>query len=63
MPKTTDPPSRIPARGGREEDVFSGWRRVLCYTKRPHVCQRAKRSYSRRLRKLARILLKKHSAL
>lgn len=41
---------RIPAKGGDEEDVFSGWRRVLCYTKRSGVCKSIKRKYNRRLR-------------
>lgn len=54
----SEPPKRIPARGGGEEDVFSGWRRVLCYTSRPGVCREMKRSYNRRLRKLARRILK-----
>lgn len=53
---TTRPeaPSRIPASGGDEQDVFSGWRRVLSWTKRPGACARAKRSYNRRLRRLTR---------
>lgn len=45
---------RIPARGGAEEDVFTGWRRVLCYTLRPGVCKRVKRSYWRRFRRLVK---------
>jgi len=43
---------KIPMRGGLEYDVFSGWRRMLCYTSRPGVCKRAKRAYNRRLRRV-----------
>ena len=43
---------RIPLKGGGEQDVFSGWRKVLCYTSRSGVCKAVKRQYSKRLRKL-----------
>lgn len=42
---------RIPLKGGAEHDVFSGWRRVLCYTSRAGVCKSVKRKYNKRLRK------------
>jgi len=41
----------VPVRGGFEQDVFSSARRVLCYTQRPGVCRKAKKAYSKRLRK------------
>ncbi len=56
--KTTEPPKRIPARGGGEMDAFSRWRHVLCYMARPGVCQSMKRAYNRRLRRITRIILK-----
>ena len=39
---------QIPARGGIEGDVFSGWRTVLCYLSNPCICKWAKRHYARR---------------
>lgn len=42
---------RIPLKGGDEQDVFSGWRKVLCYTSRAGVCKAVKRKYNKRLRK------------
>jgi len=53
-----EPPLRIPARGGLEQDAFTGWRRVLCYMGRPGVLRSAKRTYNRRLRHIARRILK-----
>ena len=41
----------IKMRGGFENDVFSGWRKLLCYTKKPGVCKKAKRQYNKRFRK------------
>jgi len=55
---TTEPPIRIPARGGHENDAFTGWRKVLCYMGRPGAPRSAKRSYSRRLRHLTKRILK-----
>jgi hypothetical protein len=43
---------RIPLKGGAEYDVFSGWRRVLCYTSRSGVCSAIKRKYVKRLRQV-----------
>lgn len=43
---------RVKLKGGFEYDVFSGWRRVLCYTLRPGVCKKAKRAYNKRLRRV-----------
>lgn len=45
---------RIPAKGGFEHDVFSGWRRVTCYTSKPGVCKKAKRQHNKRKRRLLR---------
>jgi hypothetical protein len=51
-------PVKIPLCGGDEEDVISRRsRRMLTSTKRPGVCRAPKRSYSRRLRKVARVAL------
>jgi len=55
---TTEPPLRIPARGGHEHDTFTGWRRLLCYMGRPGVPRTAKRAYSRRLRQLTKRILR-----
>lgn len=41
---------KIPMKGGDEQDVFSNWRRVLCYTGRSGVCKAVKRRYNKRLR-------------
>lgn len=49
-------------RGGRpygrlakygEDDVFSAWRRLYCYTRRAGVCHKVKRGASRRERREA----------
>jgi hypothetical protein len=51
-------PVKIPLCGGDEEDVLSRRsRRMLRSLKRQGVCRAAKRSYSRRLRKVARVAL------
>ena len=55
----TEVPKRIPLRGGAEMDVFTGWRRMLCYTQRAGVCKDAKRTYSRRLRSTAKRILRR----
>jgi len=47
----------IPTKSGDEQDVFSGWRRVLCRTKRPGVCKRIKRGFARRVRHFAHKLV------
>ncbi len=39
-----------PAINGFENDVLSGWRRVLKYTRKAGVCKKAKRSVNRRAR-------------
>ena len=44
----------IPIKGGFEEDVFSGWRKVLCYTQRAGVCKKAKKKYNKRVRRIAK---------
>ncbi len=36
---------------GVEQDVFTGWRRLYCYTKRAGVCSRIKRNARRRERR------------
>ena len=47
----------VPLNNGDEQDVFSGWRRVMCRTKRAGVCKRIKRGFSRRVRRYARKLV------
>ena len=47
----------VPVANGDEQDVFSGWRRVMCRTKRPGVCKRIKRGFARRVRRYARKLV------
>ncbi len=46
---------------GAEDDVFTGWRRVLCYTSRAGVCKRVKQKFHRKQR--AREKLKAARAL
>lgn len=41
----------IPKKGGEEWDCFTGWRKMLCYMKRPGVTKSIKRKYNKRLRK------------
>jgi len=56
---TTEPPKRIPLRGGSEYDVFSRYARsVHCYTQRSRVCQAVKRGYNRRFRRVVKAMLK-----
>lgn len=43
---------RVALKIGLDWDVFSGWRRMLCYTMRPGVCKKAKRAYNRRVRRM-----------
>jgi len=45
-------------KGGGEWDVFTRWRRWMCYTRRPGVCKAIKRKFNRRQRKLARAELR-----
>jgi len=40
-----------PAKSGFEQDVVTGWRRVLCYTLRAGVCKKAKRQMNKRFRR------------
>jgi hypothetical protein len=42
------------ARDGAEQDVFTSWRRVLCYTSRAGVCKKVKRKANRRERREAK---------
>jgi len=53
-----DPPKRIPAINGCEQDVFTNARRFYCYTQRPGVCAHIKRGYQRRLRRITRLVLR-----
>ncbi len=52
-----EPPKRIPASGGDEQDVFSYSRRYYPSLRRPGVCSAIKRKYNRRLRNLVRRIL------
>lgn len=45
-------------KGGDEQDVFSGWRRVLCYTKRPGVTKAIKAKFSRRVHREQKVSLR-----
>lgn len=47
-----------PVRGFADEDVMTGWRRVLCYTQRPGVASKIKRAYRRGERHQARAALR-----
>ncbi len=47
----------IRMKGGLEVDVFTGWRKVLCYTQRAGVCKKAKRKYNKRVRKQIKLEL------
>lgn len=49
---------RIPMKGGAEMDVFSRWRKIMCYTSRPGVCKRVKRGYNKRVRRAAKMELR-----
>lgn len=42
----------IPYNSGDEQDVFSPWRHVFCYTARPGVCKAVKRAYNKRVRRV-----------
>lgn len=44
--------------GGSEFDVFTIWRKYLCYTSRPGVCKKVKRKYNKRIRYEAKHKLK-----
>lgn len=46
-------------KGGDEQDVFSGWRRVLCYTQRSGVTKAIKAKFNRRVRREQRVDLRK----
>lgn len=54
-----EPPSRLAVRCEGELDVFTGWRKMLCYTQRPGVCKRIKRSYRRRVRHMTNVILRR----
>ena len=49
---------RIPMKGGAEMDVFSRWRKVVCYLSRPGVCKGVKRGYNKRSRRAAKMELR-----
>lgn len=42
---------KIPLKGGVEYDVFSNWRKHLCYTSKAGICKKIKRKYNKRFRK------------
>ena len=44
-----------PPKGGLEQDVFTGWRKVLCYTQRAGICKWVKAKANRRERREARL--------
>jgi len=41
----------IPMKGGFEQDIFTGWRKVLCYAQKAGVCKKAKKKYNKRVRR------------
>ena len=43
--------TKEPPKTGFEQDVFSVWRKMLCYTQRAGVCKKAKRQVNRRTRR------------
>lgn len=45
-----------PVKGGDEQDVFTGWRKVMCWTQRAGACKRVKRRANRRERREGRQL-------
>ncbi len=47
----TDKSRKQKLKYGDEWDVFTGWRKLLCYTKRAGVCKRTKRKANRRFRR------------
>lgn len=42
---------KVPAKQWDENDVTTGWRRVLCWTQRSGACKRVKRRMNRRFRR------------
>lgn len=45
-------------KGGFEQDVFTGWRKVLCYTQNAGVCKKAKKQYNKRVRRQIKLEIK-----
>jgi hypothetical protein len=45
----------IPAKGGGEQDAFTGWRKVLCYMQRSGVVKAIQRRYNKRVRQYTKI--------
>lgn len=41
---------------GAEDDVYSNWRHVLCYTHRPRVKKAIRKGYNKRFRKIGKKL-------
>jgi len=41
---------KIRLKGGHEQDLLTGWRKMLCYAQKSRICKFAKRKYNRRLR-------------
>lgn len=52
----------LPAKDAAEQDVFTGWRRLMCYTRRPGVCKAIKRQYRKRCRRVAKRVMAAYSA-
>lgn len=48
-------------RNGDEEDVFTGWRKIYCWTKRPGATKKIKTIANRRDRHNAKINLRKEN--
>lgn len=48
-------------KGGAEQDVFSGWRKVLCFCVRPGITHNVKAKFSRRVCREAKENLRKET--
>ena len=47
----------IPMRSGIEQDLLTGWRKVLCYAQQSGIVRYAKRKYNKRVRQHERQML------
>lgn len=54
LPKQEATYRRPGKRSGADQDVFTKWRDLLCYTHRPGVCKGVKRSFNQRSRAQAK---------
>lgn len=52
---------RLPLTSGDEQDVFTGWRRWLCWTRRAGAVKRVKRGYWRRFRRTVKAAIRREA--